>query len=380
MLKNPASFAMFLAVYQAPIPIPGQTADHGATDRKQLTSNTRKGQEPATPPPVPNPDVGLAALRGQPNTDQRTGENKPDTVAISKFPSVSIDRDWVDCLMLAFNAGLILIGYFGVRAAVRTLRAIERQAHLMQEQNIEAKEANARATTFAHGNLVNLEVQGQLMRRQADLMEGQLGEMQEAAKQAARQLGLTERPWISPSVSIVSPLTADENGIHLTLRVQLTNVGNSPAVGIWITPTLFLSSMSDLGIVGERKRICDQALNVPVDDLGQILFPSATPAFAQDWVVHATAEHVKKSSVGGVKRGIVVDNIYANGMYSSQIILCISYRSTLDPTARHYTAPIYNLSMIDPANPKDMRALPSQTTIPLERLRLSGTIFGTIAT
>jgi hypothetical protein len=38
----------------------------------------------------------------------------PSTVAVSKFPSVSTDRDWVDYGLLVFNFGLVLIGFFGV--------------------------------------------------------------------------------------------------------------------------------------------------------------------------------------------------------------------------------------------------------------------------
>jgi hypothetical protein len=202
--------------------------------------------------------------------------------------------------------------------------------------------------------------------------------MRAAGRQSAIQLGLTERPWVSPSVMLVSPLTADENGIRITLRVQLTNVGNSPAMGIWITPVLFLLSVSKPGVAEERKRTCEQVANRP-PDLGQVLFPNATPPFIQDWTISATAEDVRNASVGVAEGAEGGEDPYAKGMYMAQIILCVSYRSTLDPAARHYTAPIYDLSLINPANPQMMLALPGQTSVPLERLRLTGSFLGTIA-
>jgi hypothetical protein len=211
--------------------------------------------------------------------------------------------------------------------------------------------------------------QAREMARTTKVMEGQLKEMQEAGKQAAKQLSLTERPWISPSVYIISPLTADENGIHITLRIELNNVGNSPAVGIWIEPSLYLQHISKPSIVDERKRICEQAV-ARSPKWGQIVFPKASPPYMQDFTISATAEDVQKSRVGS---GDVVTD-----MIAPEIILCVTYRSTIDEKA-HYTAIIYSLSKLAPKRPNAMFGLRVGESVPKEGLMLYGSIFGPIA-
>ncbi|MGA2561833.1 MAG: hypothetical protein ABSF17_19350, partial [Terracidiphilus sp.] len=56
----------------------------------------------------------------------------PSTVAVSKLPSVSVERDGFDRAMIGFNIALILVGAFGVCAALRTLGQIQRQANLQE--------------------------------------------------------------------------------------------------------------------------------------------------------------------------------------------------------------------------------------------------------
>lgn len=52
-------------------------------------------------------------------------------IKISELPRIDILKDWADYLALAFTASLVLIGWWGVSVAIRTLRSIERQTQHM---------------------------------------------------------------------------------------------------------------------------------------------------------------------------------------------------------------------------------------------------------
>lgn len=195
--------------------------------------------------------------------------------------------------------------------------------------------------------------------------------IRDQGEQSARHLGLTERPWISPSVQLVSPLTADADGIHITLRTEFSNVGKSPAYGVWGMPKLYLPHLSKSNVLDERKRICKEAVANPIGPLGDMIFPNTAPPPPVDWTMKVSAEEIVQAcTIGGT-------NI---GFYSVDIILCVSYRSTIDEAARHYTGVIYHLSRIDPRTPGWIVALPAGESVPLEQLRLQGGFpFGTIA-
>ena len=51
-----------------------------------------------------------------------------------------------------------------------------------------------------------------------------------AAETAARQLELSERPWVQAQISIAGPFNFNVNGANLHLRFQLLNTGHSPAL------------------------------------------------------------------------------------------------------------------------------------------------------
>lgn len=77
-----------------------------------------------------------------------------------------------------------------------------------------------------------------------------LDEMRAAGKQAAQHLGLTERPWVAPSLRLISPLRIDGKGVAITVSIELTNVGKSPAIGIDVRAHI---SLLGIGSVDEWK-------------------------------------------------------------------------------------------------------------------------------
>jgi hypothetical protein len=193
-------------------------------------------------------------------------------------------------------------------------------------------------------------------------------EMQKAGDQAAKHVELTERPWISPRAYIASSLTADDNGMHITINVAISNVGNSPAVGIHIEPVLYLQHISKPSVVDERKRICEQ-VTARSPAWGQIIFPGGDP-YVQGITIGVTPEDIAKSKLGV---GNMPDVLAAN------IILCVSYRSTIDDTAKHYTAVIYDLCKFDAQRPNHMLAFMAGENVLQAQLRLWDSVFGPIA-
>ena len=120
---------VLLSIMQAAPPIPRQTPNNGNATGQSITKNAQQDKTPSLQSaPVPK----IAA----PAPDQNAGQSKqPDnaaqTVRVTKFPSVSVSRDWIDCLTVFFTGILVIVGIVGVRAALRTLGAIEKQTAAM---------------------------------------------------------------------------------------------------------------------------------------------------------------------------------------------------------------------------------------------------------
>lgn len=171
---------------------------------------------------------------------------------------------------------------------------------------------------------------------QAGLMEEQLREMQEAGKQAARQLSLTERPWISVNLKLIGPLDADETEMRLPLLVEATNVGKSPALGVTIELAAYVLNPTRPSMVIEQRRIADQAKAVSAANpvFGDMLFPGSPPLL-QVINIPITVAEIDKYTVGGGE------------LYYFIVILGVAYRSTIDEAAKHCTCVVYDVNRID---------------------------------
>jgi hypothetical protein len=159
--------------------------------------------------------------------------------------------------------------------------------------------------------------------------------------------------------------------------IELSNLGNSPALGVWNSPSLCLARVGKPHVLEERKRICEQCDGHPAGppDLGHVIFPGTLPSM-QSWTISATAEDLRSCLIGA---GETTEGPYVNGMYGVNIILCVAYRSTIDQTARHYTAYIYDLSWAEPGHPLiGARALPYQETVPIDQLRVMNSLWAPI--
>lgn len=102
-------------------------AGHARSDNTAPSKQNQKNPVPAPPVPsaTPNERNSVSASDANKNQDSR--------VSISKLPPVSVDRDIIDYAALAISLGLLLIGYFGVRYAKRTLTQIAKQTTKLEE-------------------------------------------------------------------------------------------------------------------------------------------------------------------------------------------------------------------------------------------------------
>ena len=106
-------------------------------------------------------------------------------------------RNWIDYLALIFTGILVGIGFFGVRAANKTLKAIERQAEEMKEQT---------AAALANAN---------------------------AAELNAEAFVKSERAWIMEKLNfpdVIPKRTALTRGSVLSVAFSFDNVGKQPGL------------------------------------------------------------------------------------------------------------------------------------------------------
>jgi hypothetical protein len=79
-----------------------------------------------------------------------------------------------------------------------------------------------------------------------------------AADTAAKQLEMTDRPWVAIEVAITSPLIYDDKGVRLDFSFVPKNIGHSPAQNVLIAPELLPVFMGD-DVSEAQKRICKSA-------------------------------------------------------------------------------------------------------------------------
>ena len=66
------------------------------------------------------------------------------------------------------------------------------------------------------------------------------------AEATARQLELSQRPWISIDTSIESPLTFTSSGsAQVSVKFVIRNMGSTPAKGLSVEPKLSIASQGE---------------------------------------------------------------------------------------------------------------------------------------
>jgi hypothetical protein len=140
---NVLVLAVLLAAMQSP-PVPRKTPNQPASDSQNVKGNPNNEQ---TATEVSGPRPGIS------EGNQREGQTQASHSAreIIREPAPVSHKDGWDKAYVTFTGLLVAVGGFGVAYAVKTLRAIKRQADLMEKQtgilekSVVAAEANAEA-------------------------------------------------------------------------------------------------------------------------------------------------------------------------------------------------------------------------------------------
>jgi len=223
------ALAVLLAVMQASPPVPRKAADPGNGTPQNVAKQPSSDKTPAKQsPPLIQP---ISSEPDQNASRNPATENAPKAVSIRELPPVSVMKDWLDKIYIGFTGILIIIGFFGVRAAYRTLRAIEQQVGEMKAQ----RETMQGQLTTMQGQLAQMKSAGE----QTDKLIGQAknqtektGIAAEAAQKSADAFVMSERAYIQ--VVISKPLSmwtepSKPGKNRAWVSPDIVNIGRTPA-------------------------------------------------------------------------------------------------------------------------------------------------------
>lgn len=184
------------------------------------------------------------------------------------------------------------------------------------------------------------------------------------AEATARQLELSQRPWISIDASIQSPLTfTAEGAARVSVKFVIRNMGSTPAKALSVEPKLSIASHGEHDPVMERSKVCEENRMRESGSDGT-LFPKGELTKSVTFLADAW-DIVKETS--------------RTGSFSPVVIVCASYRSTFDDSARYTTGVIYFLRRIDPGHPGAYLRMKDRVEVPRELLMLEYDPIGAIA-
>ncbi len=196
--------AVLLAVTQAPSPVTQETAHKTADGRQDVNQQSSTQQSPATKATAAqNP---YSANSDESKSGKPASGNAQETLFISESAAVPGKDAW-DKASVIFNALLVIIGGLGVGAAIKTLRAIERQAKANEDTLTEIKSAA----------------------KQTDRMI-QHAETQARIAQASLELSRdTAKKQLRPYIALKEPrlFLHDDGAVEFAL--ELKNSGQTPA-------------------------------------------------------------------------------------------------------------------------------------------------------
>jgi hypothetical protein len=132
---------VLLCIIQASPSIPRKATDTANATPQNNATNSSHDKTAPNPMPAAVEDVAAAPQANAGSASKN--ENADQSVRIREIPSVSVSRDWIDCLSIGFTGILVIVGSLGVRAAYRTIQSIDRQTDATRK-SAEATEKSVR--------------------------------------------------------------------------------------------------------------------------------------------------------------------------------------------------------------------------------------------
>lgn len=163
-----------------------------------------------------------------------------------------------------------------------------------------------------------------------------------AANTSARQLELTERPWIDAQIRLDGPLTFNVNGANVPIIFELMNSGHTPA----LTIANEVRMVAGFGFAPDpsayRDAECIEATESVLQrpHFGFSLFPTR-PHVDREVIL------LGNSQIADAERN---SPLHKGKIMMPAIVACIGYRSTFNNTTVYHTSYIIDLLKLDPVH------------------------------
>lgn len=157
-----------------------------------------------------------------------------------------------------------------------------------------------------------------------------------AADAYAKELELSERPWVDAAVGINGPFSFDVNGAHLNVLITAHNSGHTPALNTTVSPYALIEFGGPNPYQFRDQKCRDVVQMVRTSRSGVSLFPGSTIPYP------ATVDLSKEDIAKGSKQ--------VKGQISFlKLIVCIAYQPTF--ADKFYTTGyIFDVSRVDEKN------------------------------
>jgi hypothetical protein len=183
-----------------------------------------------------------------------------------------------------------------------------------------------------------------------------------AAKTAASQLELAERPWVTADFEIAGPLVFDQSGAHIAVSIKLRNVGTTPA--IHVVPQIGLFPIQTIeNIPNLQKRLgCGTGFPPTVGiGVGTTIFPN-----------HPTLPDIENVLVSPdqIQQGLIKHARPGTRLLDLHLIGCIVYQSSFDVASRYETGFSFAVAAPDKEHPGTRLPVELGISIPVRSLGL----------
>ena len=211
------ALTVFLAVMQTGPPVPRKATDTPAGSSQSVQKHAAANKQPSNAAlPVKNADC--------PQTDQNASStpseaNGNKTIIIREPASVS---NW-EKVYVIFTGLLVVVGGVGIGYAIKSLRAVERQAKANEDQLTEIQqsaEKSDRMILLTAQQAENSRVTTEVAKQSADAAKASA----DAALLNARAVVNSERPWLFMTINEAKQVPLDT-----WVRFGVVNRGRTPA-------------------------------------------------------------------------------------------------------------------------------------------------------
>lgn len=192
-----------------------------------------------------------------------------------------------------------------------------------------------------------------LLLRQTSITKESADAAKRVAETSAKELELTQRPWVKVQATISGPLTFDSNGVSVSLLVAISNIGRTPAMGLWVYPKLILGQPK-ADPVRDRASLCEDAASLS-SIIGYTLYPNDKP-FEQGWTFSASKTEIAEA----------LKNI---PFLVPIALVCVGYHPYFNEKTPYFTGVTYTIEQPRPDNPRLLVLMQPGKNIPAVQLR-----------